>query len=100
MRQLVCPECGKTFEPEYGSQVCCSTACKKTRRLKSNRASGRRLRGREKYDWWHATAPVPLHTLQTAQTKPQNCSDVRWRMELRRRANPGLYDLMAPPTNH
>ena len=35
-----------------------------------------------------------LDGIMAAKTKPPHMSDVRWRIELRRRANPGWYDLL------
>ena len=34
MVERICPECGAAFSPRYGSQVCCSDACKRARRIK------------------------------------------------------------------
>ena len=39
-----------------------------------------------------------LDGIMTAKAKPPHMSDVRWRIELRRRANPGWYELL--PENH
>ena len=33
-----CPECGQSFIPSYGSQVCCSAACRAARINRLNRA--------------------------------------------------------------
>ena len=35
-----------------------------------------------------------LDGIMAARTKPPHMSDVRWRIELRRRANPGWYELL------
>lgn len=35
-----------------------------------------------------------LDGIMAAKTKPPHMSDVRWRIELRRRANPGWYELL------
>lgn len=35
-----------------------------------------------------------LDGIMAARTKPPHMSDVRWRIELRRRANPGWYDCL------
>ncbi len=35
-----------------------------------------------------------LDGIMSARTKPPHMSDVRWRIELRRRANPGWYELL------
>ena len=39
-----CPECGATFSPVYGSQVCCSDECKRKRRRRQTRESLARTR--------------------------------------------------------
>ena len=44
----ICPECGAKFSPRYGSQVCCSDECKRTRQRRQVRqraAEKRKLRG-------------------------------------------------------
>jgi len=38
-----CPECGATFAPRYGCQVCCSDECKRARRKRQ--INERRRRG-------------------------------------------------------
>ena len=46
-------------------------------------------------DLWQAhkcAETVPNHIIMRARRKPAGVSDVRWRMELRRRANPGQYE--------
>ena len=40
---------------------------------------------------YRATRGISLNTLMNVQTKPDYVSDVRWRMELQRRANPERY---------
>lgn len=46
---------------------------------------------REATKAWHDSTPVPTGALMRAKTKPANTSAVRWRMELRRRANAERY---------
>ena len=43
------------------------------------------------------SAPVPVAYLMRARRKPENTSDARWRMELRRRANEERYAQADPP---
>lgn len=49
-------------------------------------------------DIWQAhkcAETVPNHIIMQARRKPAGVSDIRWRMELRRRANPDQYALAA-----
>ena len=56
---------------------------------------------RQSRDSWEARAahaqevsrPVPFEALKKAKRKPANTSDVRWRIELRRRARAEYYAL-------
>ena len=83
MKTLVCPECGATFESTRG-KVCCSKKCQKKR---SRRRAAHRKRCISFGSAFQATKPVTQEELMRALKKPANCSAVRWRMELRRRAN-------------
>ncbi len=83
----VCEGCGAEFEPKRGNQVFCSHRC-------SRNAKARRDRNRSVREVEHALAvsrPVPTAQLMKAPCKPANTSDVRWRIELRRRANSRHY---------
>lgn len=96
MKLRKCPECGAEFEPGHGNQVCCSDECKKKRKRKLSRAWKRAARARREadkasLDYIKATRPVTLGTLTSARKKPKNTSDVRWRIELRRRAMARRY---------
>lgn len=114
MKTRVCPECGATFESSARIQLCCSDECKRRRKLRQIKASYDRNYAKVKErrrkarlarkahnarksaalardlkmlgETWEATAPVTLDHLMHAKTKPANTSEVRWRMELRRRA--------------
>lgn len=86
-----CPECGAEFTPKHRhpDQKYCSHKCGRShwKRLEAER-SGRY------HDIEHAMrvgAPVKDETLMRAARKPKNTSAVRWRIELRRRANPEYY---------
>ena len=109
-----CPECGATFAPTHSNQVCCSAECKKRRRARQIKENNDRYSARDKArrrkarlerqarkkatrtqfardlqmlgETWNMSEPVTLGHLMHAKTKPVNTSDVRWRMELRRRA--------------
>ena len=96
MKLRKCPECGAEFEPTYRNQVCCSDECKKKRERKLYRAWKKAARTRREadkasLDYIKATRPVTLDTLTRAPRKPKNTSDVRWRIELRRRAMAQRY---------
>ncbi len=93
MKLRKCPECGAEFEPTYRNQVCCSDECKKKRerRLHNERRKERSGRDKASLDYIKATRPVTLDTLTRAPRKPKNTSDVRWRIELRRRAMAQRY---------
>ena len=83
----VCAVCGAKFEPKRGNQAYCSHRC-------ARNAVARRDRNRSVREVEHALAvsrPVPTAQLMKAPCKPVNTSDVRWRIELRRRANSRHY---------
>ena len=48
MHTRVCPECGAAFQPRYGSQVCCSDACKRVRQQRQVRENYARCRSKPK----------------------------------------------------
>ena len=73
---LTCPECGVTFVAKSRHQVYCSKKCANEGHYKRHGQT----------DAFLATAPVTFANLSKAKTKPRNTSDIRWRMELRRRA--------------
>ena len=104
MNERKCPECGAAFTPQSKTQVCCSQECQKKRKRRIDKESHRRFNARQAKrirDFGSAlkvSAPVGLDRLTRARKKPENTSDVRWRIELRRRQNPGYYDLMQNPT--
>ena len=78
-----CAVCGAEFTPRNNNQKCCSKLC------------SRKHYWRQRFgDIERAVAgsyPVSNATIMYARTKPANTSEVRWRIELRRRANPELY---------
>ena len=120
MKTRVCPECGATFTTDARIQVCCSPECKRRRKLRQIKESydrnnakiaARRRKARLERQarkkatraardrdlklrdaCWEATKPVRLGELMHAKRKPANTSDVRWRIELRRRAMLKRYD--------
>lgn len=97
MNTRICPECGAAFTPQSKTQVCCSKECQQKRCRRHDNESRRRAKHRKSVQLKRnlggfgaalkATAPVTQEVLMCARQKPANCSDVRWRIELRRRAN-------------
>ena len=99
-----CPECGAAFTPRSKTQVCCSKECQKKRKRRIDKESHRlhrRVYAHMERDFSaaiKAATPISLWYIMNARRKPEGVSDVRWRIELRRRQNPGYYDLMQNPT--
>ena len=93
MKLRKCPECGAEFSTDAHIALCCSDECKKKRkrRLQNERRKERSGRDNASLDYIKATRPVTLDTLTRARKKPENTSDVRWRIELRRRAMAQRY---------
>ena len=91
-----CPECGAAFTPQSKTQVCCSKECQQKRNKRHELESRLRHAKHRKsvQAALKATAPVTQEVLMHARRKPVNCSAVRWRIELRRRQNPGYYALL------
>ena len=75
---VVCPQCGEAWT---------RTTTRKGRKCKSCRNA----RSRELRPSSAAAKTITLETIATAQRRPRGCSAVRWRCELRRRANPEYY---------
>ena len=84
MKTVTCPICGNSFTTTRHNAVYCSKACQNKGYYERH---GRKCR----IDAVSATAPVSFLTLSHARTKPANTSDIRWRMELRRRATAKQY---------
>ena len=109
VRQRTCPECGAAFMPDHGNQVCCSRGCNESRQRRLHAKSSRARRAdKNKYisndlrnfrNLMEKIAPVSVEIIMKARKKPKGVSDVRWRIELRRRANKKRYSngiFMAP----
>ncbi len=78
----ICVECGAEFtvNPKHPVQKYCSKVC-------ANNATPTIVCARA-----HACGRlIPNSAIMAAARKPQGVSPVRWRMELRRRANPERY---------
>ena len=88
-KTVTCPICGNSFTTNRRNAVYCSKKCQ-------NKGYHARERARMRCygalpDAVSATAPVSFLKLSHARTKPANTSEVRWRMELRRRATAKQY---------
>ena len=91
-----CAKCGAEFAPRVKQQRFCSPRCQRAaesaRYYQAHHQSARREDSRhEAAVAWDVSAPVPLDRLMRAVEKPPNTSAARWRIELRRRANPDYY---------
>ncbi len=93
MQQKTCAECGAEYAPKVPYQKYCSTKCARVARVRRWRwrsKHGCRDLAAEAYQCGHL---VPNATIMRARRKPKGVSDIRWHMELRRRANPQHYAL-------
>ena len=88
MHTRTCPECGAEFTTKLHNKQYCSKRCARNAMARMFRRSSA---VREFAHAWESTRAVPNSVIMTAKCKPANTSEVRWRMELRRRANPELY---------
>lgn len=95
MQPRKCAECGAEFTPKRPLQKFCSIKCnKKVQKRKDSLRRDRSIAGKEERAAAHAlmvSEPVANLTIMTSRRKPRNTSAVRWRIELRRRANPNYY---------
>ena len=110
-RTRICSECGKEFVAYHSTQVACSPECQYTRKLRVSREirNGYRERARKNPGSaadctdltslrraWGIAQPVPTDTIMRSHKKPHGVSDVRWRIELRRRAQREVYEFAMP----
>lgn len=94
--EFVCEQCGKRFTDDRRRVKFCP-GCAKARQRERSRESikdGKRYHGGiGEFDAWADYSPENrAETLRKANTKPKWCSDVRWRIELRRRRGGGWYE--------
>lgn len=94
----ICVICGREYLKTGSRQKCCTLECRK----ELNRRDQRRWRKRNKKARKatpsgsakhpvHGVGVLALETITHATKRPEGCSAVRWRIELRRRANPQRY---------
>lgn len=89
----LCPICGAEFERSHSNQRYCSKKCYK-KAWKQNKAEKRqhiKKAGHMLADAHQCVRIVDNETIMRSRRKPKGVSDVRWRMELRRRLNPEKY---------
>ena len=87
---MTCPRCGAQFERRYNNQKFCSKSCYDAEwKSRYRKHSDEHLRA----EAWRAATPVCLESILRKPQKPKGLSDVRWRIELRRRANPERYEM-------
>ena len=81
-----CEECGAEFESVKPRRFCCKNCNKRYIRKHpgQQRAWVRQI---------DVLDPPTFAAISRAGKKPQEVSDIRWRIELRRRANPDRYAL-------
>ena len=77
------PVCGIKFSTSNTQKIYCSPKCSKKGRPRN--------RCRDIEHALEISKPVSNEHVMAADSKPKNTSDIRWRMELRRRANPYRY---------
>ena len=87
MQPRRCAECGAEFTPRQPIQHFCSKHCARIAKKRRDRSSVLR----EAEHMLAVSKPVPTACLMSARSKPANTSAVRWRIELRRRANSKHY---------
>ena len=83
-----CKVCGRQFYPRNTRQVTCSPSCScenSRRASKAAQESHAKSQGTKRSGIFYATR------------KPAGCSDVRWRIELRRRRRAEYYDMVGAP---
>ncbi len=90
-----CAVCGAKFtpEPRHPNQKYCSPRCQKKAAKRRNKRRGRvyTSMARQAAHALELSQPVSNEHIMRAVRKPANTSEVRWRIEQRRRANPELY---------
>ena len=82
----VCDDCQRGYQRRYGKAY-----------RAAGKAAGRGLAAVREFETAFAVStPVDTVTLMYAKRKPNNTSDIRWRIELRRRANPWRFQMACP----
>lgn len=87
-----CLKCGAEFVAKRRDQRYCSLRCRANAWQSCHRQENyRHSMVYEAAQAMSISAPVPTARLLSAKCKPANTSAARWRIELRRRANPDYY---------
>ena len=82
-----CAHCGAEFTPKNKKQMFCSDRCRHNAEVARYKRSDCAALSVAMAD----SQSVSNEMIMRARRKPANTSEVRWRMELRRRANPERY---------
>ena len=93
-----CKVCGSRYTPYYWGAFhrICRTCSLKGR---TSARKGRPSPTQDLAEAHRAASVTPDATLSSAKTKPPRTSDVRWRIELRRRANAAYFADYGAPTD-
>lgn len=86
-----CAVCGAEFTPRNNCQKYCSNRCARTADEQRERLRGTTGETRAYEHAMSISEPVSNEHIMRASRKPKNTSEVRWRMELRRRAREDYY---------
>ena len=97
MALKTCQICGAEFtpKPRHPTQKYCSLRCQKkaAKRRNSRRSRVYTSMARQAAHALELSQPVSTEHIMRAIRKPANTSEVRWRIELRRRADAGRFAL-------
>jgi len=98
-----CVVCGAAFTPSSNGQRTCSAGCARTQLQRTKAAWNRMNRDRIRrgeisvLEAERAGEIVSPRLLAKAHRRPKGVSEVRWRMELRRRENGDYFDFQRNP---
>lgn len=90
---MICLNCDKPFKPTTFKNYCCldCALAYQDRVKKAYRMVSRANEAMPK-PCYSASQGVKLHEIMTAKKKPEGCSEIRWKMELKRRQmHPGWH---------
>lgn len=96
-----CAWCGAEFAPKHRAQVFCCQACyKRNHRVQDRERQKVERKAAKAKATTAAWLPdvggrlASLDEIMRATKRPRNCSPLRWRIELRRRANAEYFRVM------
>ena len=93
-----CKICGERYNPYYWGKFhrTCQACVNRSRPADTKEWRSAMKAGAEAH---RAASVTPDATLSSAKTKPPRTSNVRWRIELRRRANAAYFADYGAPTD-